>query len=330
MAFASLLYALCNASDPLQTGFALSANTVRKDGLCATFVAEGAPLELQPCVAGAPAQAFEYGADGALSSPPGTDCANLTNGACVEWNGQESGACVFSPPRLGPGCIISTYRIATPTNWNSKFILASPAVGMIQGADDGAGGHAPSGLCASARPPPPLPAPTADVLAWSRREVMCLYDIDMCTYVGSQGCNCAQPPPPVDTWAPTALDADSWLQAGVAAGCAIHILVAKHMCGFVSWNSTAGAEVGYNYSSAYSTTPVDAVDAFVRAARALNQRIGMYYSLTNNARTNTCVGNVRPNPAPGQIAVTPAQYDAIVRAHLTELWANYGSLDELW
>jgi len=328
-AFAALFYALCNATDPLQTGFSLAANTVRQDGLCVTWVAEGSPLELQPCVAGAPAQAFIYEADGALSTPPGTNCSGVPGGACISWNGQEHGECTFSPPRLGPGCVISGYRYSAATGWNGKFLPDSPAAGMIQGADDGAG-HAPSGLCASARPPPPLPTPTADVLAWSRREVMCLYDIDMCTFVGSQGCDCAQPPPPVDAWAPTALDADSWLQAGVAAGCAIHILVAKHMCGFVSWNSTAGAELGYNYSSFYSSTPVDAVDAFVRAARALDQRVGMYYSLTDNARTNTCLGTVRPNPAPGQVSVTPAQYDALVKAHLTELWTHYGVLDEIW
>lgn len=185
-------------------------------------------------------------------------------------------------------------------------------------------------VCLSVASAVSLPTPTADILAWSRREVMCLYDIDMCTYVNSQGCTCNSPPPPVNTWAPTQLDTDSWIKSGITAGCQIHILVAKHICGFLSWNSTSGASVGYNYSSAYSSTPVDVVAAFVQSANKLSQSIGLYYSLTNNARTNTCAGNILPNPQNGQIAVTPAQYDDLVRGHLEELWGNYGNLSEVW
>jgi len=206
---------------------------------------------------------------------------------------------------------------------------------MIQGRFAISGGPSPSGLCVSAVPPPPPPplaVPTADVLAWSRKELMCLYDFDMCTFAPSmlQGCDCGRPPPPVDTWAPSSLDTDSWVAAGMSAGCQIHILVAKHVCGFVSWNSSAGSELGYNYSSLYSSTPVDVVAPFVASVRKAGQAAGMYYSLTNNARTNTCGGNIQPNPTPGQIAVTPVQYDGLVKEHLTELWTNYGPLAEVW
>jgi hypothetical protein len=100
------------------------------------------------------------------------------------------------------------------------------------------------------------------------------------------------------------------------------------MCGFLSWARTS--VLGYNFSTAYSPTPVDAVAAFVAAARARRAPVGMYYSLTNNARTNTCAGQILPNPGANQIAVTPAQYDALVVAHLTELWGDYGQLDEIW
>ena len=331
-AYATLVYALCNSSDPQQT-FAFSGTAVAQGGFCVAFTPStgyNSPLQLLPC-ANSSQQTWVYDtARQSLRNPPAA-CGGLS-GACIEWSGQEFGACAFSPPALAPGCIIGAWPSpASPqTSWNDRFVLDSPSPGMIEAAAvEGEG----TGLCVAARPPPPLPVPTADVLAWSRKEVMCLYDIDICTYSPGQlqGCDCSRPPPPVDAWAPSALDTDSWLAAGVSAGCSIHILVAKHMCGFVSWNSTAGdAALGYNYSSLHSSSPVDVVAAFTASARRAGQDIGMYYSLTNNARTNTCGGNVLPNPAPGQIPVTPEQYDGIVRQHLTELWGNYGALSEVW
>ena len=333
-AIASLFLAPCNTSSPLQTGFAFAHDTVTQGGLCVTFDATlgyNAPLTLAPCVPAAPAQAWQL-VGSFLQNPPAS-CGGL-NGACISWSGQEFGACTFTPPALGAGCIIGSWPTSENGAWNSALAPDSPAPGMIQALHSTPSSTPPSGLCVAAvppAPPPPPPRPTADVLAWSKKEVMCLYDIDMCVYSGSpQGCNCADAPPPASAWAPTHLDTDSWVAAGASAGCKIHILVAKHMCGFLAWNSTAGQELGYNYSTAYAASPVDVVAPFVRSVRAAGGGLGMYYSLTNNARTKTCAGVVQPNPAPGQIGVTPAQYDALVAAHLRELWGNYGALDEAW
>ena len=328
LAAAQLFYAACNVSDPTQNGFSLTPPSVTFASQCVTFGGDlNAPLKLMPCASPPDAsQSFTF-ANNAFSNPN------------IQWSGQEYSACSSTPPSLGVGCIIGAWQTALPTTWNNAFVPNSPAVGMIQALyTSGGGGHSPSDLCVSAvmpAPPAPPPIPSADVLNWSRREIMCLYDIDMCTYDEAQlqGCNCAAPPPPVNTWAPTALDTDSWIEAGMAAGCEVHILVAKHLCGFVSWPSRAGDELGYNYSTAHSvgSGAVDVVGHFVASARSAQQRIGMYYSLTNNARTNTCAGQVLPNPAtPNQINVSPAQYDDIVKAHVTELWSNYGVLDEIW
>ena len=322
----ALFYALCNASDPQQAGWVAGSGTVTQRGLCVTYDASAgssAPLTLQPC-SGNASQVWSL-TGGAFSSPSGL----------VAWNGQQTPG-VSATPALGPGCQVAGSPLPGGL-WNGLFDVNSPSPGMIQGRFATSGGPSPSGLCVSAATPPlavptadALAVPTADVLAWSRKEVMCLYDFDMCTFTPSmlQGCDCGRPPPPVDTWAPSALDTDSWVAAGVSAGCQIHILVAKHLCGFVSWNSTAGKELGYNYSSLYSSTPVDVVAPFVASVRKAGMAVGMYYSLTNNARTNTCGGNIQPNPAPGQIAVTPAQYDGLVKEHLTELWSNYGAASE--
>ena len=258
--FATLLYAACNATDPSQTGFSLLPGSgVTQNGLCVTYDADAglnAPLELRPC-SNVSSQSWAYNANNAFSS---TDAA-----LSLQWSGQEHGACTSNPPALGPGCIIGAWHTSVPTTWNNAFLLG--AGGMIEAQYASGDGPSPSGLCVSVAPALPPPVPTADVLAWSLRESMCLYDIDMCTFVGSQGCACNAAPPPPDTWAPTALDTDSWINAGVSAGCQIHILVAKHMCGFLSWNSTSASALGYNYSTAYSSTPVDVVDAFVKSAR---------------------------------------------------------------
>lgn len=324
---AQLFFAACNVSDLSQTSFTVSPPTVKFSNACVTFGGDlNAPLEIQPCASPPNASQSWTFANSAFSNPS------------FQWSGQEYGACSYSPPALGIGCIIGSWHTSFPTTWNNAFVLNTPAQGMIQALyASGSGGQSPSGLCVSAvapAPPAPPPVPTADVLSWSRREVMCLYDIDMCTFDASQlqGCNCAAPPPPASLYAPTDLDTDSWLAAGVSAGCQIHILVAKHMCGFVSWPSRVGDELGYNYSTLHSagSDGVDVVGRFVASARSAQQRVGMYYSLTNNARTNTCAGNVLPNPAPGQINVSPTQYDDIVKGHVTELWGSYGPLDEIW
>jgi alpha-L-fucosidase len=341
MILATLSYALCNISDPAQQNFTFASNTVRKDGACVSFDLPGgtynAPLTLQPCDGSAQQDWVFDAAAGSLRNQAPV-CGGLA-GACIEWSGQEFGACVSTPPALGPGCIVGAWPSppGAQTSWNDRFVPT--AAGTIEAAAlsarAGAGAAAASaGLCVAALPvppPPPPPLPTADILAWSRKEVMCLYDFDMCTYSGpGQGCNCGAAPPPASAWAPSALDTDSWIAAGPSAGCQIHILVAKHMCGFLTWNSTSSQQLGYNYSTFYSATPIDAVAAFVQSARNAGAAIGLYYSLTNNARTNTCGGNVLPNPAPGQIAVTEAQYTAIVLQHLEELWGNYGELAEVW
>jgi hypothetical protein len=329
---AQLLLALCNSSSPQQL-FSFSGSRVQHaaSSQCVAFnnLSYNAPLTLQPCDSASPAQAWAYGSS-ALSNPA-PFCGGL-QGACIQWSGQESAVCTSSPPALGVGCLLGTWPTAEPTSWNNQLLLDSPSAGMIQMQHSSGGSAGPSGLCAAAvqpAPPGPPPVPTADVLAWSRKEVGCLYDYSMCTMVGSQGCSCSSPPPPADTWRPTDLDTDSWIQSGVSAGCKIHIFVAKHMCGFVSWKSNVGEDIGYNYSSSYSATPVDAVAAFVASVRKVGADPGIYYSLTNNARTNTCGGNILPNPQPGQISVTPEQYDALVLGHLRELYTQWGSLAEV-
>ena len=134
------------------------------------------------------------------------------------------------------------------------------------------------------------------------------------------------------------------------------IYVAKHGCGFAAWKSKVSA---YNYSVANIDGGVDVVAAFVQSARAAGLGVGFYYSDATNSYCNVRGGVVVSLPSPlstrsfacclsrllsalaalpqvpgggkpGQMLVTQQQYDAFVVAHLTELWTDYGALDEIW
>ena len=159
----------------------------------------------------------------------------------------------------------------------------------------------------------------------------CFVHYNMATMVGSQGCqDGVTPPPPLAAWQPTSLDTDAWAATCRAMGGTRIIYVAKHGCGFAAWRSRVP---GYAYSVASVAPPndVDVVAAFVKSARAANLGVGFYYSDATNAYCRVSGGFVQPGVAkPGQMNVTQAQYNAFVVAHLTELWSNYGALDEVW
>jgi hypothetical protein len=54
------------------------------------------------------------------------------------------------------------------------------------------------------------------------------------------------------------------------------------------------------------------------------------YSVVSNQMCNVCNGVVQPGAGPGQLKVTQDEYNALVFAHLTELWGNFGPLAEVW
>ena len=208
---------------------------------------------------------------------------------------------------------------------------------------------------AAAAAAPPLPS--APVLQWQLHDTGCFVHYNMATMAGSQGCQSGvAAPPPLSAWQPTALDTDAWMDTCKAMGGTRIIYVAKHGCGFAAWKSKVSA---YNYSVANIDGGVDVVAAFVQSARAAGLGVGFYYSDATNSYCNVRGGVVVSLPSPlstrsfacclsrllsalaalpqvpgggkpGQMLVTQQQYDAFVVAHLTELWTDYGALDEIW
>jgi hypothetical protein len=73
------------------------------------------------------------------------------------------------------------------------------------------------------------------------------------------------------------------------------------------------------------------VASFVASARKAGLGVGFYYSDATNCYCRVSGGVVVPGEAkPGQINVTQQQYDNLVVAQLTELWTDYGPLEEIW
>ena len=107
------------------------------------------------------------------------------------------------------------------------------------------------------------------------------------------------------------------------------------MQGFTTWPTRVSFpdfNFTYQYSIGNSQYKGDVVGDFVRDARARGIRVGFYYSVVSNAYLRVQNGQVVPSAplGPTQANVTQEQYERIVVAQLSELWGNYGDLEEIW
>jgi len=320
---ATLSIAWCDAADAQQLFLVGPASVATPDGaLCATFAGAGAPLAMEPCAAGAPAQAWAYGAPvaGAFSAAPA--------GKCLSWN------CMGFPGFVAPGSTVGVFECVTPAAFNGAFTPGAPAPGLISLRASSPHNSTPPGLCVAAvnpPPPPPPPVATPAQAAWAEAEMACFYHYNMATAAGTQGCDCNSAPPDISIWDPSALDTDAWISAGAAMGCKRFVYVAKHGCGATMWPSNARI-LGerYPYSVAFARNTTDVVASFVASAKRIGAPFGFYYSVGSNAKTHTCSGAVGRGGLPGQLNVTQEEYNQLVIDQLTELWSSYGPLGEVW
>ena len=126
------------------------------------------------------------------------------------------------------------------------------------------------------------------------------------------------------------------MESITALGANIAILTAKHGCGFTLWPTDSKLADGtpYNYDvSATGGFQRDVLREFVASANAAGIGYGFYYSLMKSfylcrsfSGTNSCLDEVLP----GQLNYTDAEYGAIAKAQVTELWSKYGNLTEIW
>ena len=164
-----------------------------------------------------------------------------------------------------------------------------------------------------------VPRPTPQQLAWQDMELGLFIHFGMATFTGDID-GVADP----NTFAPSALDTDQWLEAAVAMGARYAVLVAKHNDGFLLWQSDA-----YDYGlkqSEWQDGKGDLVSDFVASCEKYGVKPGLYASTCANGYWDVeHPGVVRSRDRGKQTAYTEA-----TETMLRELWSRYGDLCEIW
>lgn len=170
---------------------------------------------------------------------------------------------------------------------------------------------------------PPLRSTAQLQAMYVNQKFGCIFHFNMGTFNDKDW---ADPDLAVDTFAPTGLDIDQWLDLVVASGGKYAILTAKHVDGFALW-PTAYKVTGENPYSIAQTTwyanngSPDIVSLFVTKCRAKGLRPGLYFSAwdtTYETRSGT------------NLATDTAGYLAMIQTQLTELLRNYGQIAIIW
>jgi len=164
-----------------------------------------------------------------------------------------------------------------------------------------------------------MPKPTPRQRAWRDLELGLFIHFGMATFTGRE--HDVAPP---DTFQPSALDTDQWIEAACAMGARYAVLVAKHSDGFLMWQSDA-----YPYSlrqCRWRDGRGDLVAAFIASCEKYGVKPGIYASTFLNAYWDVQdPGIVRGGEKERQQA-----YNAATETMLRELWTRYGDLAEIW
>ena len=116
---------------------------------------------------------------------------------------------------------------------------------------------------------------------------------------------------PVESYAPTAIDADGWVRTAYEAGMNYVIVITKHHDGFCMWDTHT---TDYCINSSQNKT--DVVAEVAKACKKYGVKLGLYYSLWD--RHEKCYPD-------------DEAYADYMIAHLTELMdGRYGEIVELW
>lgn len=103
----------------------------------------------------------------------------------------------------------------------------------------------------------------------------------------------------IKAYNPDKLDVDQWISVARDAGMKYVVFTAKHGYSFELWPSKHS-----NHNVAFSSYKTDVVEKLVEACRKKGVKTGLYYPSTKN--------------------------ESLMTAQLTELYTQYGSIDEIW
>ncbi|XP_068755375.1 uncharacterized protein [Montipora capricornis] len=123
-----------------------------------------------------------------------------------------------------------------------------------------------------------IPKPTETQAKWLDYEVGAIVHFNMQTYDRSMK---AGQVAPADTFNPTELSTDQWVQAAKSFGAKYIIFTIDHFSGFLMWPS----ETNYNYSVKHTKWRKgngDVLLDFMRSSRKYNLEFGVFYSVHNN------------------------------------------------
>lgn len=192
------------------------------------------------------------------------------------------------------------------------------------------------GLLGSTTSSASMPLPTPPLLAYQNRQVGAFIQYNIGEYgelTSNYACESGTLPP--TAFAPQGtIDTDDWIETTKTFGAKVAQLTTQAGCGFLLWPSTAKHSGGPLQSQVYNQTVResrygggDLVRQFVDSCRSAGVRPALYYIAGQNAYCGVKGGKVVSGGGPcgGQ-----DDYNALVLAHLTELWANYGNLTEIW
>ena len=171
----------------------------------------------------------------------------------------------------------------------------------------------------------PTVFPTPQQVAWADCEIGVIIHQDLTTYLPDRYDIFAHfgDPPPVEVFAPTALDTDQWLAVAKSAGAKYAVLVAKHCTGFSLWPTDA-----HDYSVKNAPCSEDVVGAFIRSCQKYGLRPGIYCSLSYNLLYNVEHGAVRDgNPEKQKQYLESIRKKSLEMSELITLLFNYVKLD---
>lgn len=115
----------------------------------------------------------------------------------------------------------------------------------------------------------------------------------------------------INTYKPTAIDAENWVRTAYEAGMNYVIIITKHHDGFCLWDTNTTS-----YCINNSSNKTDIVEATAKACKKYGIKLGLYYSLWD--RHEKCYKN-------------DEEYAEYMNTHLKELLdGRYGEIVELW
>ncbi len=168
----------------------------------------------------------------------------------------------------------------------------------------------------SASPPPPdLPVPSANQMAWQLGELTLFTHFGLQTYTGT---NLANGTGDSTLFNPTQFDPNEWVAAAKAGGFKGIVMTCKHEEGYCLWQTKTT-----NYSVAESPWEGgkgDVVKDVSAAFHAAGLRFGVYLSVWDQHYQHYGAAE----------RVNYPTYGAYYLAQLKENFTNYGEIDEVW